>query len=174
MFLLSYAHNLEERGIPFLIFKSTIDTRDGEGTIHSRPLGDRKCIAISPEEKFSDFIDNNVRCIFVDEAQFLTKEQVDELGDIADSTNMTVMCFGLRTDFQTHLFEGSKRLFEIADAFEEVRSFCDCSNKNIYNARIDNNGNVITEGEQIEVGAEDKYLSMCRKCYKEKIKNNKI
>lgn len=177
MLLLSKAYNLEERGIPFLIFKSTIDTRDGEGTIHSRPLGDKKCVAISPEEKFSDkydFYNCKLKWILVDEAQFLTKEQIDELSDIVDYAGINVLCYGLRTDFQTHLFEGSKRLFEIADTFEEIKSQCDCSNKNIFNARIDKEGNIITEGEQIEVGAEDKYLSMCRKCYKEKIKNNKI
>jgi len=173
MLLLSKAYNLEERGIPFLIFKSTIDTRDGEGTIHSRPLGDKKCIAISPEETFSSKLNYNslnIKWILVDEAQFLTKKQVDELSDIVDYVGINVLCYGLRTDFQTNLFEGSKRLFEIADAFEEIKSQCDCSNKNIYNARIDKEGNVVTEGVQIEVGAEDKYLSMCRKCYKEKIK----
>lgn len=175
MLLLSKAHNFEERGIPFLIFKSTIDTRDGNSVIHSRPLGDKKCISISPTEKFSDKFDlqnTNVKWILVDEAQFLTTEQIDELGDIVDFYGINVICYGLKTDFQTHLFEGSKRLFEIADSFEEIKSQCNCSGKNIFNARIDGDGNVITEGEQIEVGAEDRYLSMCRKCYKEAIRNN--
>lgn len=173
MLLIAKAHSFGERGIPYSIFKSSIDTRD-KGVIHSRALGDIPCFTISPTESFmekQDFANSNIKWILVDEAQFLTAKQVDELTDIVDYLNINVICYGLRTDFQTHLFEGSKRLFEVADTIEEIKSQCDCSNKNLFNARIDKNGNVVTEGKQIEVGAEDKYLAMCRKCYKEKTKN---
>lgn len=82
-----------------------------------------------------------------------------------------MICYGLRTDFQTHLFEGSKRLFEVADTIEEIKSQCSCSNKNIFNVRLNKDGDIVTEGKQIEVGGEDKYTTMCRKCYKEKLNN---
>ena len=172
--LLLKAHQFEERHIPFLILKSSIDTRD-KGVIHSRPLGDRTCITITPKDNILNVIKNNkisAEWILVDEAQFLTAKQVDELSDAVDFWNINVICYGLRTDFQTHLFEGSKRLFEIADIIEEVESQCGCSGKNIFNVRYDKNGKIITEGKQIEVGAEDLYKTMCRKCYKEEISIN--
>lgn len=109
--------------------------------------------------------------LLVDEAQFLTTEQVDELSDVVDCLNINVICYGLRTDFKTHLFDGSKRLFEIADTFEEIKTTCDCgTEKCIYNLRIDSEGNVVTEGKQVEVGGEDKYITVCRKCYKNMLK----
>jgi thymidine kinase len=124
----------------------------------------------------------SLQWILVDEAQFLTTEQVDELSDVVDLIGVNVICYGLRTDFQTHLFEGSKRLFEVADTIEEIKSQCSCSNKNIFNVRIDKNGDMITEGEQIDVCSEDKYITVCRKCYKDMLEkavlkqlgNNKI
>ena len=88
--------------------------------------------------------------------------------NIVDFLNIPVMCYGLRTDFKTHLFPGSKRLFEVADTIEELKSTCSCGAKNIYNARIDMYGEIVLEGKQVEVGGEDKYMSMCRKCYKNK------
>lgn len=165
------AHQFEERQIPFLILKSAIDTRN-EGAIHSRPLGDKPCVIVKPEDNLYEFIKNNEihsEWVLVDEAQFLTARQVDELSDVVDYMGINVICYGLRTDFQTHLFEGSKRLFEIADVISGIGSQCDCSNANIFNARFDKEGKIVTEGKQIEVGAEDKYKSMCRKCYKAEI-----
>lgn len=167
MLLLAKAYNFEERGIPYRIYKSSIDTRD-EGVIHSRPIGDKECLTIKPEENFfkkEDWFTNGVKWILVDEAQFLTSEQVDQLASIVDNCDVNVICYGLRTDFQTHLFEGSKRLFEVADTFEEIKSQCSCGNKNIFNARFGKGGDLVTEGNQIEVGAEDKYKSICRRCY---------
>ena len=113
----------------------------------------------------------NISCLLIDEAQFLEPIQVDQLMEIVVKLNIPVICYGLRSDFKTHLFTGSKRLFEIADSFKEIESTCECGEKNMFNARVDANGNVITKGKQIEVGGEDKYLAMCRKCYKEKKKN---
>lgn len=171
MLLLAKAYNFEERGIPYRIYKSSIDTRD-EGVIHSRPLGSKKCCTIKPNESFfekEDWYNTNVKWLLVDEAQFLTEEQVDQLGEIVDSCGINVICYGLRTDFQTHLFPGSKRLFEIADSFEEIKSECSDGNKNIFNARIDGNGNFVTEGNQVEVGAEDRYIAVSRKMYNAKV-----
>lgn len=170
MLLLAKAYNFDERGIPYRIYKSSVDTRDS-GVIHSRALGDKECCSINPEESFllkEDWFNSDIQWLLVDEAQFLTPKQVDELATIVDECGINVICYGLRTDFQTHLFPGSKRLFEIADTFEEIKSQCEDGNKNIFNARVDKDGGIITEGAQVEVGAEDKYLSMSRKKYREK------
>ena len=178
--LLATAHNFQTHSIPFIIFKSEIDDRDGEHVIHSRALGDRECISVSKTDNryaiVAEYIDSvllgaePIKWILVDEAQFLTAEQVDQLAAIADNLGISVMCYGLRTDFQTHLFEGSKRLFEIADTFEEIKSSCFCNHKTIFNARM-RDGQIATDGEQIEIGGDDKYVSICRKCYFEKTNN---
>lgn len=176
MLLLAKAYNFEERNIPYIIYKSSVDTRDS-GVIHSRPLGDKECCTISPEESFfekHDWYNTNVKWLLVDEAQFLTPEQVDQLANIADNCGINVICYGLRTDFQTHLFPGSKRLFEIADTFEEIKSQCSDGHKNIFNARVDGSGKLVTEGAQVEVGAEDKYISMSRKMYNTRLLNQKL
>lgn len=173
MLLLAKAYNFEERGIPYRIYKSSIDTRDN-GVIHSRPLGSKECCIIKPNESFfekEDWYNTNVEWLLIDEAQFLTEEQVDQLGEIVDSCGIDVICYGLRTDFKTHLFPGSKRLFEIADTFEEIKSECSDGRKNIFNARVDSSGKFVTDGKQVEVGAEDKYIAVSRRMYKDKIFN---
>jgi len=170
------AHNFEERKVPFIILKSTIDTRDGSNVVHSRPLGDKECITVKPSENLFKKVSNilaeraRLKYVLVDEAQFLTPKQVDQLSDVVDYLDIDVICYGLKSDFKTHLFPGSKRLFEVADSFKEIDSTCECGEKNMFNARVDNDGRVITKGKQIEVGGDDRYVSMCRKCYKEKIK----
>ena len=180
--LLATAYNFQERGIPYVIFKSEIDTRDGIGVIHSRALGDKECTSISPSLNLFDLIRRvfdedevlfrpKAKWILVDEAQFLTPEQVDQLAAAADMLGVNVMCYGLRTDFQTHLFPGSRRLFEVADDISEIKASCSCDNKTIFNARIDAEGNVVTDGEQVEVGGDDRYISLCRKCYYERTGN---
>jgi thymidine kinase len=181
--ILATAYNFQEKKIPFVIFKSEIDNRDGNEVIHSRALGDRECVGIKTTTNLYKLIVtmlniNNVtykpllKWVLIDEAQFLTREQVDQLGAVADKFGINVMCYGLRTDFKTNLFEGSKRLFEIADTIEEIKSSCECDNKCIFNARVDGDGNVVVDGEQIEIGGDDRYVSMCRKCYMEKIKHH--
>ena len=171
MWLLAKAHSLEDRGQKILLLKSSIDTRDGNGVIHSRSLGDRPCTIINPEDDIIKVVSGNqdiknpIKFILVDEAQFLTEKQVEELANIVDFLGINVICYGLRTDFQTKLFVGSKRLFELADNIHEIESTCECGRKTIVNARIDNDGNVITDGEQIEVGGDDRYVALCRKCY---------
>lgn len=179
--LLATAHNFQIHSIPFVIFKSEIDNRDGENVIHSRALGDRDCVSISKVNDLFKIICEykekevfglgKIAWILVDEAQFLTTEQVDQLAAIVDIFGINVICYGLRTDFQTHLFEGSRRLFEVADTIEEIKSSCYCNHKTIFNARVNSNGDIVTDGEQVEIGGDDRYISFCRKCYYEKIGN---
>lgn len=180
--LLATAFNFEERRIPYVIFKSEIDTRDGESIIHSRALGDKPCTSISSDLNLYELVRNvcqkdemffmpKVKWILIDEAQFLTPEQVDQLAAVADTLEINVMCFGLRTDFQTHLFPGSRRLFEVADDLIEIKSSCSCDTKTMFNARIDGEGNIVTEGAQVEVGGDERYVALCRKCYYERTGN---
>lgn len=177
--LLATAHNFENRKIPYIILKSSVDTRDGESNVFSRALGKKECVTISPDTDIFCFIttfmnictimDNRIRWILVDESQFLTPQQVDELAALVDICGINVICYGLRTDFKTNLFPGSKRLFEVADTIEEIKSQCSCDGKTIFNARVTPDGKFITNGEQIEIGGDDRYISVCRKCYYEKI-----
>ena len=115
----------------------------------------------------------NTDVVICDESQFFTKEQIDELRRIVDEYNKPVLCFGLRTDFLTHLFEGSRRLFEVADSVSEIKTVCSCGNKAIVNARIDGAGNVVTEGGQILIGGNDSYVAMCHACWQNAINKNK-
>lgn len=176
MYLLAKSHNFEERGIGYVLLKPEIDTRD-EGVIHSRSLPEKKCIILGkdemPSEKVMPYLVSSARrldWILIDEAQFLTEAQVNNLAELVDSDlGVSVICYGLRTDFMTRLFEGSKRLFEISDTIEEIKSTCNCGRKTIFNARINSDGDIELGGNQIDVGGEDKYLSMCRKCYLDKV-----
>ena len=171
--LLTTAYNFEEKGIDFLCFKSSIDTRDGDGIIKSRIGVQRECIKIEQSDNLfkiiSDSISNNqhIKKILIDESQFLTKRQVEQLGHVVDTFDIDVMCYGLRTDFRTELFEGSKRLLELADTIEEVKSHCSCGRKAIINARFTSNGDIVLHGNQVEIGGNDRYKPLCRKCYQE-------
>jgi thymidine kinase len=170
------AYNFEERGLKILCIKPSIDDREGKNVIKSRVGIERECKFIKPTDNIYDgvkkLLENGgkIDWILADESQFFKKEQIDQLGDIVDELEINVICYGLRADFRTELFEGSKRLFEIADSIEEMKSSCSCGRKSIINARIDENGNVVTNGEQIEIGGNDRYVSLCRKCYK-KLRN---
>ena len=183
--LLSTAYNLEDNNIQIMVLKPSLDTRDGEGVIRSRAGLERKCIMIDEDVNLYKAIKayrnvlasqlETLKWVIVDEAQFLTEEQVDQLSDVVDFLDINVMCFGLRTDFQSHLFPGSKRLFEIADDLEEIKSSCECGEKkSSINARFDENGEIITEGSQVEIGGNDKYKAICRKCWKNKIRDKMI
>lgn len=180
--LLAKAFNFEEQGIPFLLFKSKIDTRDGENVIHSRALGSRECISVDVTDNLYQIVAEYIESLFytgydkpkwilVDEAQFLTSKQIEELAAISDNLGINIICYGLRTDFRTNLFEGSKRLFELADSFEEMKISCACNHKTIFNARMNENKEFIVDGKQIEVGGNERYLSVCRKCYFKKVKH---
>lgn len=173
--LLTTAYNLEERGMAYLCFKPVTDTREAKNVIRSRIGIERECKWIYPDSDLYGILRRMLDeggmipgWILVDEAQFLSPSQVDQLALVVDEYGCNVICYGLRTDFQTHLFEGSRRLFEIADSIEEVKSTCSCGRKTIVNARIDSNGDIITEGAQVEIGGNDKYMAVCRKCWREK------
>ena len=112
--------------------------------------------------------------IIVDECQFLTPAQIDQLRSIVDEYNIPVMCFGLRTDFQTKLFPGSLRLMEVADTIQEIKTICDCGAKATVNARIDGTGHIVTQGAQVVLGGNDSYIAMCHKCYVRGIREHKV
>lgn len=173
--LLTMAYNLEERGMAYLCLKPVTDTRESRNVIRSRIGIERECKWIYPESDLYQLLlhmhDEGgmiPRYMLVDEAQFLSEAQVDQLARIVDDFGVDVVCYGLRTDFKTRLFEGSRRLFEIADSIEEVKSTCSCGRKTIVNARIDSLGQIITEGEQVEIGGNDRYMAVCRKCWRNK------
>jgi thymidine kinase len=107
--------------------------------------------------------------IIADECQFFTSKQIDELRHIVDKLDIPVLCYGLRTDFLTHTFEGSHRLFEVADSITEIKTICSCGKKAIVNARIDESGKVVTQGGQIMLGGNDSYVAMCHSCWRERI-----
>lgn len=173
--LLTQAYNFEERGLSYLCMKPIVDIRESKNVIRSRIGIERECEWIYGDTNlylmvkgiFEDTLDVP-HWILVDEAQFLTTDQVDQLAQAIDDFGCNVVCYGLRTDFRTHLFEGSKRLFEIADSIDEIKSTCTCGRKTIVNARIDHKGNIITEGEQVEIGGNDRYMAVCRKCWRNK------
>ncbi|MDE6084422.1 MAG: thymidine kinase [Muribaculaceae bacterium] len=173
--LLTTAYNFEERNMSYICLKPVIDTRDNKNVIKSRIGIERECTWIYPETDLYAFMKEHYErthelpgWMLVDEAQFLRASQVDQLAEIVDDFAVNVICYGLRTDFQTKLFEGSQRLFEIADSIEEVKSTCTCGRKTIVNARIDSHGEIITEGEQVEIGGNDRYMAVCRKCWRNK------
>ena len=170
--LLTTAYNFEERGMNFLCMKPIIDNREKDSIIRSRIGIERTCHWIYPEsdmyKMLTDIFNEEQKLmewILVDEAQFLTAEQVDQLARVVDDFGVNVLCYGLRTDFQSKMFEGSRRLFEIADTIDEVKSTCTCGRKTIINARIDANGNLVTDGYQVEIGGNDKYIALCRRCW---------
>ncbi len=180
--LLTTAYDFEEKGIQIMVLKPSLDTRDGEGIIRSRTGLERKCIMIDKEINLYKAIKayknvlasqlETLKWVIIDECQFLTEEQVDQLSDVVDFLDVNVMCFGLRTDFQSHLFTGSKRLFELADDIEEIKSTCECGErKTSINARFDEDGESVTEGSQVEIGGNDKYRAICRRCWKNKVRD---
>ncbi|MBP3284889.1 MAG: thymidine kinase [Clostridia bacterium] len=157
-------YNYEERGQKVLLAKPSIDTRDGEHVIKSRCGLSSECI-------FFEEIDENTlkdySCVIVDEAQFLTKKEVDFIIHMVDDLNIPVVCYGLRADFKGELFEGSAALLASADTIEEVKTICWCGKKATYNARFDENGKVVKSGAQVVLGANDKYIGLCRKHWSE-------
>lgn len=173
--LLTQAYNFEERGMTYVCLKPVIDTRESKNVIRSRIGIERECRWIyndtnlyeTARQIFEEF-NTIVTWFLVDEAQFLSAEQVDQLARVVDDFGVNVVCYGLRTDFQSHLFEGSRRLFEIADTIDEIKSTCNCGRKTIVNARIDAKGNFVEEGAQVEIGGDDRYIAVCRKCWRNK------
>lgn len=163
--------NYEERGMKTVLIKPSVDTRDGKNICKSRIGLSAEALTVNKSVNLFKLIRAmKVDVVIVDECQFLTEDQVDQLADVVMEMDVPVLCFGLRADFQTHLFPGSKRLFEIADSITEIKYICECGNKAVVNARLDENGRVVTEGSQVLIGGNDRYVAMCRKCWLKKIK----
>ena len=171
-------YNYEENDLRVWLIKPSADSRDGEAVIRSRIGLEGVAQILSPEADVLEIFRTEQlgQCdvIIVDECQFLTEAQIDQLRAIVDEHNVPVMCFGLRTDFQCHLFAGSRRLMEVADTIQEIKTICDCGAKATVNARIDSEGHIVTQGEQLFLGGNDSYIAMCHKCYIRGIRENKI
>ncbi len=164
--------NYEERGMRVWLIKPSIDIRDGADLVKSRiGLSEVATVIAASDDIIKLFTEyySDVDVIIADECQFFASSQIDSLRAIVDEYDIPVMCFGLRTDFRTNMFPGSARLFELADSISEIKTVCDCGRKAIINARIDSDGRVITEGEQVMLGGNDSYIAMCHKCYRQRI-----
>ena len=163
--------NYEERGMDVWLLKPSVDCRDGETLLRSRIGLEATADVVRPEDDIRAL--NAARghhaVVIVDECQFLTPEQIEQLRQLVDEENLPVLCFGLRTDFLTHLFPGSRRLFELADSITEIKTICECGSKATVNARIDGEGHVVTEGAQVFLGGNDSYIAMCHACWRKRI-----
>jgi thymidine kinase len=170
--LLQSAHNYRERGLTPILFTPALDNRHKVGVIKSRIGLESEAVAFTPEDdllvKVEQVLENeNVHCVLVDEAQFLSRSQVFQLTDVVDRLNIPVLCFGLRTDFQGELFEGSRYLLAWADRLEELKTICHTGKKATMVVRVDDNGYALREGSQVEIGGNEKYISVSRKEFKE-------
>ena len=169
-------YNYEENDMKVWLIKPSADTRDGANIIRSRIGLQAQCEIITPGkdiyERYQEGFQGNCHAVIVDECQFLSMEQIDQLRAIVNDFNVPVMCFGLRTDFQTKLFPGSLRLRELADCIEEIKTMCDCGCKATVNARI-SDGYIVTEGAQVVLGGNDSYIAMCHRCYIRGIQEHK-
>lgn len=162
--------NYEERGLRVWLIKPSVDDRDGAAVIKSRVGLAREAEVIAPHEDILQ------RCaagicdvVIADEAQFFTPQQIDQLRALVDQRDIPVLCFGLRTDFLTHFFPGSRRLMELADSITEIKTICACGAKATVNARLDPQGKVLTEGSQVFLGGNDSYVAMCHRCWRRQI-----
>ena len=171
-------YNYEENDLRVWLIKPSADSRDGEAVIRSRIGLEGVAQILSSEADVLEIFRTEQlgQCdvIIVDECQFLTEAQIDQLRAIVDEHNVPVMCFGLRTDFQCHLFAGSRRLMEVADTIQEIKTICDCGRKATTNARISPEGYVVTEGDQVFLGGNDSYIAMCHKCWVRGIREHKV
>jgi len=167
--LLQSSHNYQERGMQTLLYTPIIDTRYAEGVIASRIGLTSSAIAFGQDFDFYDDIKERqsglpaLKCILIDEAQFLTKNQILQLTKVVDDLRLPVLTYGLRTDFLGETFEGSRYLLSWADELVEIKTICHCGSKATMNARVDQSGNIVRHGEQIEIGGNDRYISLCRK-----------
>ena len=161
--------NYEELGMSVWLIKPSIDDRDGSDIIKSRIGLSASAQVITPEQSIIEEYKKAGKhdVIITDEAQFFTPEQIDDLRNLVDDEDIPVLCFGLRTDFQTHFFPGSQRLMELADSMTEIKTVCACGRKATVNARIDAEGNIVYWGNQVMLGGNDSYVAMCHKCWKE-------
>ncbi|SFQ37342.1 thymidine kinase [Roseivivax halotolerans] len=166
--LLQAAYNYEERGMEVLLLTAALDRRAGPGRIGSRIGLGREAETFTPETELFARLearqnDGPLACVFVDEAQFLTEAQVWQLARAADDLGLPIMCYGLRVDFQGHLFPGSATLLALADDLREVRTICHCGRKATMVVRQDGEGRVLTDGDQVQIGGNESYVSLCRR-----------
>ena len=169
-------YNYEENDLNVWLIKPSADTRDGAEILRSRIGLEARVEVIAPAadvlERYKATQEGTCNVIIVDECQFMTEKQIEQLRAIVNDYNVPVLCFGLRTDFQTKLFPGSRRLMELADCIEEIKTMCDCGAKATVNARI-NDGYIVTEGAQVVLGGNDSYIAMCHRCYIQGIREHK-
>ena len=169
-------YNYEENDMQVWLIKPSADTRDGTDILRSRIGLTAGVDIMTPETDIYDvFSARQAPChiVIADECQFFTPEQIDQLRAIVDEKAVPVICYGLRTDFQCKLFPGSRRLMEVADTIQEIKTVCDCGVKATVNARIDGNGYIVTEGEQVVLGGNDSYIAMCHRCWMQGIREHR-
>lgn len=170
--LLQSSYNYKERGMNTLILAPELDDRYGVGRVTSRIGLESEAITFKNEDDLYDIVsaqhnDSTLHCVLIDEAQFLSKEQVFQLGEVTDKLNIPVLAYGLRTDFRGEPFEGSKYLLAWSDNLKELKAICHCGAKATMVVRMDEKGNAITEGSQVEIGGNDRYVSLCRRHFRE-------
>lgn len=173
--LLQADFNYRERGMETMLWTAALDDRFGQGFVTSRIGLRADAHKFDPETNIAGAIEAQhharaLACVMVDEAQFLSRDQVFQLAYIADVVGIPVLCYGLRTDFQAELFPGSAALLGIADSLVELKAVCECGRKSTMNLRVDAQGNAVKEGAQTEVGGNDRYVALCRKHFMEKVR----
>ncbi|MEM8749874.1 MAG: thymidine kinase [Pseudomonadota bacterium] len=171
--LLQASHNYRERGMNTLLLTARLDDRMGMGKIGSRIGLQAEAITFSDGDDLLSMIvarheEKPLNCVLVDEAQFLSPDQVWQLCRLADRHGVPVMCFGLRTDFQGKLFPGSASLLALADSLREIKTICWCGRKATMVVRLDEEGRVLEEGEQVSIGGEESYVSLCRRHWEDR------
>lgn len=164
--------NYEERNMKVWLIKPQTDTRNIGQVVSRIGLSATADIIPSCQSIADSFAKIKCNVIIADEAQFFTPKQIDELREIVNLYDIPVLCFGLRTDFLTHLFPGSQRLMEVADSISEIKTICSCGKKAIVNARINQDGYVVTKGEQVYIGGNDSYVALCHRCWQNAIKHH--
>lgn len=170
--LLQSAHNYQEQGMRVMLFTAAIDDRYGQGVIKSRIGLSESATVFDDETDFTKIVNaqhkaNSLACVLVDEAQFLSSAQVDQLALLVDTADIPVLCYGIRTDFQGQLFAGSSRLLAIADKLFELKTVCSCGRKATMTVRLDEQGQAISAGAQVEIGGNERYESKCRRHHRE-------
>ena len=173
--LLQSRHNYAERGMNTLVIKPRIDSRSGENRVRSRIGLEAEAVDVDPSVNLLDLVQNAsegqpIHCVLVDEAQFLSADQVDQLTEVVDALNIPVLAYGLRTDFLGALFEGSRQLLALADELREIKTVCHCGRKAIMVVRFDGEGQPMHSGDQIQIGGNETYVAMCRRHFKESLK----
>ena len=171
--LLQSSYNYKERGMHTLVLAPQLDDRFGEGKVTSRIGITSDATTFTVDTDLLALVgdadsDRQIHCVLIDEAQFLTRDQVFQLGEVTDKLNIPVLAYGLRTDFRGEPFEGSKYLLAWSDNLREIKAICHCGTKATMVLRMDEHGQAVTDGAQVEIGGNDRYVSMCRKHFKEK------